>query len=87
MNTQIYGVNLPIQSEFGKIRTKENFVCGRFSNNENSSYKHLKGIENKKYIENDRYEIGNYASENNDLKASDSFKQNFPNLKGNTVST
>ena len=77
----------PYSVRIWKNTTKENFVCGRFSNNENNGYKHLKGIENTRYTENDRYEIGKYASENNNLKASDCFKQNFPNLKENTVST
>ena len=31
LNTEIYVVNLHIQSEYGKIRTKKNFIFGHFS--------------------------------------------------------
>ena len=31
VNTEIYGVNLRIQSEYRKIRTRENSVFGHFS--------------------------------------------------------
>ena len=31
LNTEIYGVNLQIQSEYGKIRTRKNSVFGYFS--------------------------------------------------------
>ena len=30
LNADIYGVNLRIQSEYRKIRTRKNSVCGRF---------------------------------------------------------
>ena len=30
LNAEIYGVNLRIQSEYRKIRTRKNAVCGRF---------------------------------------------------------
>ena len=35
MNTEIYSVNLRIQSEYGKIRAKKNSVFGHFSLNKN----------------------------------------------------
>ena len=31
LNTEIYGVNLRIQSEYGKIRTRKHFIFGHFS--------------------------------------------------------
>ena len=31
LNAEIYGVNLPIQSKYGKIRTRKNSVFGHFS--------------------------------------------------------
>ena len=31
LNTEIYAVNLRIQSEYGEIRTRKNFVFGHFS--------------------------------------------------------
>ena len=31
LNTEIYGVNLGIQSDYRKIRTRKNFVYGHFS--------------------------------------------------------
>ena len=31
LNTEIYGVNLRIQSKYGKIRTRKNSVLGHFS--------------------------------------------------------
>ena len=34
LNTEIYGVNLRIQSEYRKIRTKKNSVFGHFSRSE-----------------------------------------------------
>ena len=34
LNTENYGVNLPIQSEYRKIRTRNNFALGHFSRNE-----------------------------------------------------
>ena len=34
LNTEIYGVNLPIQSEYRKVRTKKNSVFRHFSYSE-----------------------------------------------------
>ena len=31
LNTERYGVSLRIQSEYGKIQTRKNSVCGHFS--------------------------------------------------------
>ena len=37
LNTQIYGVNLPIQSEYRKIRTRNNSIFGHFTRSESFS--------------------------------------------------
>ena len=34
LNTEIYGVNIRIQLEYGKIRTRNNYVFGHFSRSE-----------------------------------------------------
>ena len=38
LNTEIYGVNLRIQSEYRKIRTKNNSVFGHFSHSGNNKF-------------------------------------------------
>ena len=38
LNTEIYGVNLRVQSEYGKIRTRKNSIFGHFSR---SDFVHL----------------------------------------------
>ena len=41
LNTKIYGVNLLIQSEYRKIRTRKNSVFGHFSRSGNISKKNF----------------------------------------------
>ena len=42
LNTEIYGVNIRIQSKHGKIRTRKNCVFGHFSRSENfAKYQHF----------------------------------------------
>ena len=38
LNREIYGVNLRIQSEYKKIRTRNNFVFGHFSNSDSFTW-------------------------------------------------
>ena len=38
LNREIYGVNLRIQSEYKKIRTRNNFVFGHFSHSDSFTW-------------------------------------------------
>ena len=48
MNTEIYGVNLGIQSECGKMPTRKNYVSGHFSRSDTLKQKQSQTKEEKR---------------------------------------